>query len=64
MVGLYLGIGILALFSRDIGTVIMATTALPAPPPTEEENKFKLKFIRVDLDHREREGVNIEILCI
>ena len=42
MVGLYLGIGILALFSRDIGTVIMAT-ALPAPPPTEEENKFKLK---------------------
>ena len=43
MVGLYLGIGIPALFSRDIGTVIMATTALPAPPPTEEENKFKLK---------------------
>ena len=37
MVGLYLGIGILALFSRDIGTVIMDTA-----PPAGEQNKFKL----------------------
>ena len=39
MVGLYLGIGILALFSRDIGAVIMDTA-----PPTAEDNKFKLKL--------------------
>ena len=39
MVGLYLGIGILAPFSRDIGTVIMATA-----PPLSEENKFKVKL--------------------
>ena len=41
MVGLYLGIGILALFSRDIGTVIMDTAP---PPPPGEGNNFKLEL--------------------
>ena len=46
MVGLYLGIGILALFSRDIGTVIMDTA-----PPAGKETSSNFNFYRVNVDH-------------